>query len=145
MHSGNFFSDYWELAKFATVGILGSRWPVTLFFSVFLVIASLTNYPFGQPCVEAPKAWLLAPLIFPLAILAAGACFAAPAGEFRGDFAWQSWAVYLLFLFHTIVGVWIIYRLRGLRWFASSVILMQLWLSSMCASASLIVILNVFI
>jgi len=145
MHSGNFFSDYWGLAKFAAVGILDNRWPVTLCFGIFFVITTLMNDPFGQSRVGARKAWLLAPLIFPLAILAVGVCFAAPAGEFRGDFVWQSWTVYLLFLLHVVTGVWFIYRLRGLRWFASSVILIQLWFSSMCASASLIVILNVFI
>ena len=126
----------------AGIGIL-ARWPITLLLGVLLVVAAIKNNPFRQAGLQ--KIWLLVPFVFPFAIIAAGARFQAPAGEFREGFAWQANVVYLLFLLHIIVGIWVIYRLRGLRCFASGVIMMQLWFSCMCSAVALIGILNVFI
>jgi hypothetical protein len=101
---------YSNLAKMA-VGIFLNDWPVTLLFAALVVIAAVMNSPFHHSSSVTRRALLLVPLVFPFAIIAAGARLDAPAGEFREDFAWQACVVYVLFLLHVTCGIWIVYLL----------------------------------
>ena len=142
MNLNSFLQEYLELTKFALAALFLGQWPIMLAFLLFLFVAALKSRPFPQPFF-ARLIWLFAPLIFPLIILDVGACLAAPAGMVRSDFAWQACVIYVLLLLNIITGVWIIYRSPGFRWFATSVILMQLWISITCVGVSLLVIYNV--
>lgn len=105
-------------------------WLVALAISAAFCAAAIVNNPYKKKPVDSRTIVLWAPILLPVAILAVGDIF-------RHDYTqnqakpseWPQYAVIGLFLAHLPITGYFLYSLRGFRWFATTVSLVQIYLS----------------
>src|SRR6266478_506767 len=105
-------------------------WPVTLILLLLIGIAGGYSFLFKGSRFRKAHLLMLTPLLLSLLVLAWGTIMAHH-GTTKGP-AWSSNVLGALSLLHLPIALGIIYLMRGLRWFAASVLLFELWLAFFC-------------
>ena len=106
--------------------------PETVWISVALVVhmlaALLVTAPFSARRWK-PAYWrLLYNFLFFPAMFAIGVAFGNTTGQVRQVHGFLLFAFYISFFGPLALGSFWIYKLRGVRWFALSIVLLQQWL-----------------
>ena len=118
------------LAQQAFEGLL-FLWQITLVLVVLVGVASSYNFPFTTSRFERKYLLVFSPLLFSIVILSIGSFFEHQSAGRASQF--PAVLVEILFWLHLLLGAFIIYKLKGFRWFAASVILFEIWVGLACA------------
>ena len=106
-------------------------WPVTAILLLLIGIAGCHSLLFKRSQFRRRNILLLSPLLLSLLVLVWGTIMAN-----SGTTSVPAWAYYvlgILCLLHLLVALRVIYLMRGLRWFAASVLLFELWVAFLCS------------
>jgi hypothetical protein len=115
--------------------------PVALLLLLHVCLASIFNFPFKPTIFRKRYLLVFAPFLCSLGMLSLGAVFASDAipGTAPTRMAGLVW---LLFLLHPLASIFIMQKMQGFRWFASSVLLLEGWVAVMCGFISAMSITN---
>ncbi len=126
----NKVQQFFWLAQQAFEGLL-FLWQITLVLIVLIGVAASYNFPFTSSRFERKHLLVFSPLLLSIATLLIGSLFAHHSSGRASQFS--AILVETLFWLHLPLGAFIIYNLKGFRWFAMSVILFEVWVGVACA------------
>jgi hypothetical protein len=118
-------------------------WPVTLVLSVLLFVATVHYFFFKRRQLRKRHALVLSPLALSLLVLIWGTIMAHQ-GTTRGP-EWASNVVGIVFLLHIPLAVAVIYLMRGIRLFATALVLFELWFGGVCTFIAAMSVSNVWL
>ena len=137
---------FFDLLKISVVGMIReTNRVISLLLVLNLIVAVVVTKPWQIRKIRFLLASLTILFLLPLLLVAVGSILAAPAGFSRSIYALQPTMIYGLFLLDLLYAIWMIYKLNGIRWFASGISLVMLWFSVLCLSSSIIAVCNLFI
>lgn len=131
----SYLSEFWQLTLWSFDFLV---YPPFCFVSIFLVInlagSIVRQMPFRRhKWTRMMRLPLIIFLCFPATIAISVAGYLNPEGSFTKPNNWGLQACNLLALIALFAGVYWTYGLKGMRWFAISVTLIQIWLLA-CAN-----------
>ena len=105
-------------------------WPATLILLLLIGIAGGYTFIFKHSQFRVRHLLLLSPILLSLALLVWGTVMA---GHGKPDAStWRSYVVLSLYLVQLPVAIVVLYLMKGVRWFAASVLLFGLWIGCAC-------------
>ena len=118
-------------------------WPITVVLSLLVVIAVVHTFLFKRSQFRKIHLFTFSPLLLSMLVLVWGSAMAHH-GLGRGP-AWASNVVGILWLLQIPLTIALIYFMRGVRLFATAVLLFELWFGSLCSFMAAMSVSNVWL
>ena len=103
-------------------------WKITFPFVAFAVVSLVMTVRRMEPGTLARSGWVFLPILLPVLSCGWAAVFIRAAAESSSP-TWHLVGLQILLFAHLPLGIVIVWRLKGLRWFATSISLLSLWAS----------------
>jgi len=118
------------LAQQSSELLLG-LWQLTLILLVLIVVFGVHRYLYKGSHFERKHFIVFLPFFLTVALLLIGSAFPhLSPGKVP---ILPSIVIEIIFWFHLPLGALLVYKLKGLRWFAASVIAFEIWIGFACA------------
>jgi hypothetical protein len=117
------------------MGTLFYFWPVTLALVAGFVRTLGVRSPFLGSRSQFRRRHLvvLAPLAVTLLILVWGAAMEYPTTSQALAPNWPRYVVLALLIFQLLVGIWVVWAMKGYRWFSAFTVALEQWFGLACA------------
>jgi hypothetical protein len=110
-------------------------WPVTLALVAGLVLTLAVRSPlvgFGSQ-FRRRHLLVLTPLAVTLLILVWGAAMEHPSTSQTLAPSWPSYVVLALLIVQVLVSIWVVWAMKGYRWFSAFTVALEQWFGLACA------------
>jgi hypothetical protein len=110
-------------------------WPVTLALAVGFVLMLALRSPFVGLGSQLRRRHLLvlSPLAVTLLILTWGAVMQHPGNAQTLAPKWLSYVVLALLIVQLLVSIWVVWAVKGYRWFSAFTVALELWFGLACS------------
>ena len=110
-------------------------WPVTLTLVVGFVLTLAVYSPIVGPRAHFCRRHLLVltPLAVVVLILVWGTAMEHPVTSPTPASSWPSYVVFALLILQLLISVWVVWAMKGYRWFSVFIVALEQWFGLACA------------
>lgn len=110
-------------------------WPISLILVAGFVIALVVRSPFFGAGAKFCRRhlFIFSPLVVTMLILILGTVMAHPSTSQIQAPSWPDYLVDVLLFIQLVVSIWVVWLMKGYRWFSVFAVALQQWFGLACA------------